>query len=99
MTIYEKLIFIKRIHYVIYWILVGILLFFLQEIFTRISGDTSFLIMRALFSFYISLIAIIIINLKLFFPTVIQGCEEIISFPSESTADWINNKIIEMGTF
>lgn len=99
MTIYEKLIFIKRIHYVVYWVLVGLLFFILQEIFTRISGDTNFLIMRALFGFYLSLIAIIIINLKLFFPTVIQGCDEIINFPSENTSDWVNDKIIEMGTF
>ena len=98
-TVYEKLTFTKRFHYVIYWLLIGLLLFFFQEFFTRISGDTELLPMRALFSFYISLIAIIIINLKMFFPTVIHECQEIISFPSENITDWVDNKILEMGTF
>jgi hypothetical protein len=52
MSIYEKWILFKRPHYIVYYVLIGTLAFFVQELLLRVLGDSSWLLFRILLVYW-----------------------------------------------
>ena len=98
MTIYEKLIFPKRLHYVPFWFMAGGILFVQQEIIARAFGETELLIVRLLISFYVSVVAIFVISLKNLFIKVGKKLENIIELPLPAEI-WVQQRVTKLGTF
>ncbi len=97
MTIYERTMVTKKFHYIPYWLTVGVLLFAQQELIAKIFKETELLPIRILVSFYVSVSAIFMINLKNIFVHVIEQIGELFEFPG-SQDSWLENKINEFGS-
>ena len=93
MSIYRRLTLTNRIHYTLYWLLVGLLIFIQQELIVRLTGETDLAALRFLISIYISLAAIFTINMEDIFSRVIRNLVEIIDFPIEYDR-WTNDRVI-----
>jgi len=98
MTIYEKLMFTKRLHYIPFWFMIGAILFLQQEIIARVFGETQLFILRILISFYVSVAAIFIISLKNLFTRVAVELKTVIKFPLPHEI-WRQQKVDKLGTF
>ncbi len=52
MCVYEKLILIKRLHYIVYYLLVGTLALLIQELLLRAAGESSLPLFRTLLIYW-----------------------------------------------
>ncbi len=96
--VYEDLVFFHQKHFIPFWIAVGILLFLQQEIITRVFGETQLLSLRILISFFVSIAAIIFVDLGNRFRSMMESVNAIVKFPNNDVDGWIDQKIDDFGT-
>ncbi len=96
--VYEDLVFFHQKHFIPFWIAVGIILFLQQEIIARISGETQLLTLRILISLFVSIAAIIFIDLGNRFRSMMESVNTIVKLPNNDVDGWINQKIYAFGT-
>jgi hypothetical protein len=97
--VYEDLVFLHQKYFIPFWIAVGIVLFLQQEIIVRISGETQLLSLRILISLFVSIAAIIFVDLGNSFRSKMESVNVIVKFPNNNVDCWIDQKIDCFGTF
>ncbi len=97
---YEKIVFPKRIHYSLFWIIIGVLLFLLQEIIFRCFGEEAFFGPRIVMTFVlVSGLPIVYIYASHSLQQILSNLGKYIVFPGDNTINWSTQKTIDIFSF
>jgi hypothetical protein len=99
MSIYERLVFPKKINPFLFWFLVSAIIFILQEFFLRILGESLYLSMRLLVA--IGLFGLISggMTINHSFRKTTKKLQSIVELSDEQYTIWINAKIQDLFTY
>lgn len=94
MTIYEKMIPTKKLHYSIYWLLVGTLALFISELIPRLFGEIWDILPRIILIYEVAtIVPITAIWISHSLSDALKGIDFIVEVPSKDTSYWIKSKI------
>jgi hypothetical protein len=99
MTIYERINPFGKLHYSIFWILVGVAFFVIQHLLAQFSGDPRYLLVRLLIAGTTPLITITGSIVGSAFYKALISAKSIIDMPTESYQSWAKDRFDELFNF
>jgi hypothetical protein len=97
MTAYDRLVTPKWIHFIPYWVIIGLIYFLITELAVRLVGETYLFVFRFLLAFGGITAAGIITNIiKKRFNSAMQEYSTVAEFPHKNSEGWIKEKSEEL---